>query len=87
MSAWPHTRTVYTDDEGGTGPDYCDQCSERAQAWVRWPCAGTLLLTMSMLGGPSASAPSGASLLVEDPPDRQPYSTGWTAMSAPCEEP
>jgi hypothetical protein len=31
-----HTRTT-TD----VGPDYCQQCSEREQDWVRWPCSAT----------------------------------------------
>lgn len=34
----PHTRTVYEDEAGGTGPDYCHECSNEAQDWIAWPC-------------------------------------------------
>lgn len=37
-----HTRTPYSDNNGGHGPDYCLECSRHIHEWVQWPCTGTL---------------------------------------------
>lgn len=39
-----HTRTA-TDQ----GPDYCEECSESARDWVKWPCAYMRHLDEGML--------------------------------------
>lgn len=37
----PHTKT---DDGPNVGPPYCAECSQRAMAWVQWPCPATVVL-------------------------------------------
>lgn len=47
-------QSVHTQASTDAGPDYCEECSQRAQAWIMWPCPaiGEMLDKMREEQGP-----------------------------------